>query len=804
MLETCWSSGLRFTVDLSAYHKGLPDRHATIKLFGTQEQLTEIAQQLAWLSAVFRVPRYDELSLSAVVLERIDDESFKLFLLDLQPLSEKEFSCWHPLFVNGVIAHGFPIPERQEEVGIELPFEVMTALSRVLYPIEYYDGIILKGPFTALVPIAHYSDSVQWHFIGTNTGNERLATGSIGKHLTDWFETCDFDLLKEARTFLGYCRNAEIHLGTQDLDYSSIKRSDAQSERSRFGFTPKISFSVGSSGQGFFGAMFGSEVVYNKGLRATIKSTDLFLEDRLRRASEQPLLLYDTEKKRGWLVPELSVILHIVHVWAFWRHDLSPNTVHNIPHAVISANGGMAAYDAIDKGRLLKVLPEGIERKPQFFIDVIKSFLTALESLKEEIITREDSSSSRPFRQPGLRGWDILDIVTRRQMFRRKEIPIMKSTGGNWDLLASENPEMIVLFGEGLGEPIKPERHQRLCRTWTPVPEGKCYLTASIQCLEQLAAIHGGPPTCPKLTPRLYWHRPPEGKLFEACEFGVGRGCDRLQSLEEKRFTAPGALEPNGAVIFGKMGKEDSRCCEPLKRKPTEDADENAQHDLHPESRSLIGMPSNPDQVAILSYPTQNWGSISRLRTKQPTQEQKHDGEGKAVSIECLGHNGTEVVPVSLGEGNDIVANEHSVFPCSNGEGPPSVQQEHSKGRSDINEVHHKEGKKPTYLEIVPTWKTFDTISSTRKDGKKPLRVGREPISETSATALGSRKGGKRPEYATEEDTMENDDTSRTSYGNGNTHYSPGIGGTNYHFRDLEANVLCRRPGLKDLNTTAI
>ncbi|KAL9123052.1 MAG: hypothetical protein Q9187_000403 [Circinaria calcarea] len=802
--ETCWSSGLRFTVDLSAYHMGLLDRHVTIKLFGTQEQLAEIAQQLAWLSAVFRVPKYNELSLSDVVLERIGNKSFKMFLLDLQPVNEKEPSCWHPLFVNGVIARGFPIPARQEEVGIELPFEVMTALGRVLYPMEYYDGIILKGPFTALVPIVRYSDSVQWHFIASNTGNERLVTGSIGNHLTDWFETCDFDLLKEARTFLGYCRNAEIHLGTPDLDYTSIKRSDAQSERSRFGFSPKISFSMGSSGQGFFGAMFGSEVVYNRGLRATTKSTDLFLEDRLRRASEQPLLLYDTEKKRGWLIPELSVILHIVHVWASRQEDLSPNTVHDIPHAEISANGGMAAYDAIDKGRLVKVRPEGIDGKPQLFIDVIKSFLTAFESRKEEIITREDSSSSRPFRQPGLRGWDILDIVTRKHIFGRKEVPIMKKTGGKWDLVALENPELIVLFGEGLGEPIKPERHEKLCRTWTPVPEGRDYLIASVRCLKQLAAIHGGPPTCPKLTPHLHWHCPPNGKLWEACEFGAGHGCNRLQGLEEKGFNPPGLLEPDGGVIFGKMGKEDSRCCEPLKRQPVEDADKNVQHDLHHKSHSLIGMPSDPDEVAISSHPTQNWEPIDRFRRMQPTQERKHYGEGKDISIECSVYNGTQAVSISSGEGNDIKSNEHLVFPCSNGEGSSSVQTEHIKGNLDISEVHHEKGKKTAYVTVVPVLQTFNTLSSSRKSGKKPVYVEKEPISEASATTPTSSEDGERPEYVTEEHTMENDETSITSYGNGNTPYSQGIGRTNYHSRALETDVLCRRPGLKNLKTTAI
>ena len=38
----------------------------------------------------------------------------------------------------------------------------------------------------------------------------------------------------------------------------------------------------------------------------------LSLDDAIRRSQQQALLLYDVYTKQGWLVPEISMILHIV------------------------------------------------------------------------------------------------------------------------------------------------------------------------------------------------------------------------------------------------------------------------------------------------------------------------------------------------------------------------------------------------------------------------------------------------------------------------------------------------------------
>ena len=246
------------------------------------------------------------------------DNVFGLSLLELQQVEESEVSCWYPLFESGVIAHGFPVPPREGELGIELPFGVMASLARITYPMEMYDGIILKGPSTALIPIKRFpasTASVQWHFITTDSHDLQLTMDSVAKQIPAWYETTDFELLTNARTFLGCCKNATIHLGTKDSGYENVKRSNAVMEPDRLEFSKEILASFRSSGMGIIGAMLGLKVVYPKALLGTTKTINLSLKDRLRRSTKQPLLMYDTETKRGWLVPELSAVLHLAHIW---------------------------------------------------------------------------------------------------------------------------------------------------------------------------------------------------------------------------------------------------------------------------------------------------------------------------------------------------------------------------------------------------------------------------------------------------------------------------------------------------------
>jgi len=234
-------------------------------------------------------------------------------------------------------------------------------------------------------------------------------------------------------------------------------------------------------------------------------------------------------------------------------------------YAEVSGDGGQAALAAITRACEVKLRDRDVDGRPLFFNEIVDKILTALESRKELRIKRKDTLGSHQLIRSGLCGWDLIDFVNFDYLHKSREVPIDKSTGGNWDRIASQNPELIVLFCRDIGEIIKPNEAEKVCGSLTPLPDGRCHLIASVPCLEQLASVHGGPATTSKLTPYLYWQRPTDSKLFEECEYGIGSGCNRLQDLGKKKCIGPGPLEPHGAVIFGKNDPRCKRSCKPPK-----------------------------------------------------------------------------------------------------------------------------------------------------------------------------------------------------------------------------------------------
>jgi hypothetical protein len=51
------------------------------------------------------------------------------------------------------------MPERQEELGLEIPLEIMTALASVRHTLHYEGGVVLKG-FFMYVPVQRHEDRV--------------------------------------------------------------------------------------------------------------------------------------------------------------------------------------------------------------------------------------------------------------------------------------------------------------------------------------------------------------------------------------------------------------------------------------------------------------------------------------------------------------------------------------------------------------------------------------------------------------------------------------------------------------------
>lgn len=308
----------------------------------------------------------------------------------------------------------------------------------------------------------------------------------------------------------------------------------------------EVTANLGTPGLGVFGANFGAKILIPNPHRAVIDSdTPLFVDDTINSRC-QPLILYDVGSERGWLVPELSVILHLIHKWAFRQKNQS--LLNRLPFARSVWNGGEAAFSEINANKDLQILSNSRDGVDLDLQSLVKKMLTVVESRKEQIIEKESSSIRAPSWKSVLNGWEFNDIAAFKHISTMKTVEINEGTGGNWHLIPKYNPEIVVLFCDRLGEPIRPSSHDRVCASWSSVPEKRCYLTASMPCVLELSEMCGGGSTRPKLTPKLYLQAPSGGLMIPRCS---RFGCNRLQELVKREPDRPIEIKESGAIIFG-------------------------------------------------------------------------------------------------------------------------------------------------------------------------------------------------------------------------------------------------------------
>jgi hypothetical protein len=155
---------------------GFKPGRTSIKARGSQAGLTELAKQLAWLAAALH-PLPEPLGVCHTTPEVIVFKPIHCFSSvpsisirikpsfkqcpDKRMSSGEARTCWHGLFRNPVVVDGFPIRARpRDQRGLELSLETMSVLAKAPYATPYDTTLILKGPYTMLVPTARTAESV--------------------------------------------------------------------------------------------------------------------------------------------------------------------------------------------------------------------------------------------------------------------------------------------------------------------------------------------------------------------------------------------------------------------------------------------------------------------------------------------------------------------------------------------------------------------------------------------------------------------------------------------------------------------
>lgn len=577
-----------------------------VTIYGPGIQVCESVQTLAWLVASLRITNNSGLSLSEVTLHHIktqgntDPIQFDLRQCDLKPVVSRFPLCWHKLFCDAVIAYGFPIPLRENGVGLEITPSIMMSLAGILCEATYEDGLVLRGLSTTLVPTKEVESgtAIQWHLF-TNETEETEGTEEENplrseqmQSLPEWIRRDNIAPLCEKRAFLGWCNPAVVTLGTKRGDYENI-------DFSRWEKLPKwkrlTGFALGITGSifGHLSLTASTQVATGKRQRGHFWDVSKDLRGRLSHAQIKPILIYDRKAQRAWLVPLSSTLLHMVHTLAEHHKKLEDPLSTTLPFADEGPNGGKLAWEKMDQ-HLDDDVGKKSKSEPLKLCDILLRLLIGLdEAMKktQEIMKKDTYPTSR------ICSFEFMDIVIGEPPFRFNMHPIEKAAK---DWVKIVDAIDLVLCCDGLGNAILPgPGSNTLCGNCKEVPKGHDYLAAVVRCVNSFQGRQGGLPHLTQITDKLYWNPKPD--TFRNCINICVRS--NLQLLGEKNSTSSDLLNEdlrqcNGAVLFGRATKlTKSRKC-PYKAEETSVVEPDQA--IPAQGTPVQDLPADPAPVAPL------------------------------------------------------------------------------------------------------------------------------------------------------------------------------------------------------------
>ncbi|KAI0903789.1 hypothetical protein F4823DRAFT_253636 [Ustulina deusta] len=547
--------------------------------------IAEIGEQLSWLgSALQPSPAKAGIYICTPSLARITprdyaspniefDIYYDVRLCDSSGQSPNG-QCWSHLFSTPVIAGGFPILHRQEpDTGVEMPLELMVALTGTRYLDTFNSNTFIKGFNTMLVPAKQSKDLIVWHLLRSRKPSRRISY-LVSNLEPAYITRAD---LEKSRHVLGWCADATSIVGTTYATYD-IGRSRLPKAHSHHRLE-KVEVSAGQFVTG--------TAAFTLGRREKPVHISRFgYLTKLQWISSKYMVLWDESDKRGWLVNGASALLHILR--ASLQHSkrkfqsawlLDPNAVKDPqdltrPDAALQvlideSNRNLTLY--MDKTEVYEEnMREGVitnntsRRQTRHYRleDRIEHIYNILEKLIDHQTDAERRSgvqiNIRPRRQ--LEGWDFQDLVKDGDpIFPR--VATLPTIGKGW-VDFTRAIHAVTLFGSGFGELIQP-RHTNpsatICSRWSLLPKESYYLAACVSDLLEIMEADGDAASNPRrLCDDIIWHM--KRATFDPCpctKDAQKSHHDPVQALFPLRFTGSLKkkeqvdLEGAGAVVFG-------------------------------------------------------------------------------------------------------------------------------------------------------------------------------------------------------------------------------------------------------------
>ena len=473
--------------------------HITIFLNSTEYDKKSFVEAINWTCAAIRAtpnaPKNSEgkLRVSKIVKTiQIEGQEPQLLGYSIQPLEDlsRDYigrnDCWTNLFKSGVVA--WNSTQRPWGLGLELSFNMMVHLATVE---SYYwlndpndpndvGGLVLLGFFTALVPTAQHeaSKSIQWHF---ESSEEVISPHSLKSTQRPWIKIQDASEFLNSRCFVGWYEIANVLLGTRRLEtymdrltWSGLKSRERTLHSSGFQAGVQV-----TAGNGYMGpinlALQGTRNwIFQTNVQRFTAPTQYSTAVNL--SSNKVALVFDSESKQAWLIPKLSLILHLCHKYF---HEFKPpvgDSEDPIPFAEPAPNGSRAAQQAIVNAGDTIVLGTLGQTDTESLRQI---FLRINTNLLDSANTREKPTKELMLALEIMDMWDQPGIGS--------PLRELGTTPGTETWMCLVNMVDVFCVCANIGQAIEPVPIPDNVCDCCMLPENQYYLAAHMWCLEQLS-----------------------------------------------------------------------------------------------------------------------------------------------------------------------------------------------------------------------------------------------------------------------------------------------------------------------------
>ncbi|KAK8179759.1 uncharacterized protein BKA78DRAFT_66317 [Phyllosticta capitalensis] len=460
-----------------------------------------------------------------------------------RPRTTRAGTCWHGLFRSPVIARGYPHANGGDlnlkipgDLGLEMPLDLMAVMLGTSLATEFNGSLIIKG-FSAILIATKLlgNGTMQWHLIrnedGSHLGYNDPRIAQLQASQTRKIGLLELSSPSVKRHVVGWCALAQSNTGTLHAPHP-VAISACSTVPPRGVVVEKLTLTGGQ--------------YINIGLSAALNPRHEILEltspnstykQNIYYLSRKPVLLYDDDERRGWLVNCASALLHIAI--ATWRFELasrilipqeSASNIEKLKFDPVDQTARAAVTTLTDPENMnLPVMPGNTDDEKFLF----RHYVERAMDFMERAFAHQEKERAKPGKAVSIEkhvlpGFDFVSFSEVRTGGATRRFAKLKAGSKGWATFV-HNIDAVALFGRGFGNLITPRTP--LCPNWNTMPLNKDYIAVRVEDMNDFTRYN------PEALQKFVWH-PPVYYLGRPCHCPCndGRSCRRAHALVHKSW----------------------------------------------------------------------------------------------------------------------------------------------------------------------------------------------------------------------------------------------------------------------------